>query len=82
MTQLLKVIHARNDTITYTDWGIFFVDISKQHPNQVYISDFHKVIRSFDGGYTYPADSTIDFEFLSVADFDDRVFFGTDNNQL
>ncbi|HCY74724.1 MAG TPA: hypothetical protein DHV28_02295 [Ignavibacteriales bacterium] len=73
---------ARNDTITYTDWGIFFVDISKQHPNQVYISDFHKVIKSFDGGYTYPADSTIDFEFLSVADFDDRVFFGTDNNRL
>jgi hypothetical protein len=73
---------AKNDTITYTDWGIFFVDISKQHPNQVYISDFHKIIRSFDGGYTYPADSTIDFEFLSVADFDDRVFFGTDNNRL
>ena len=73
---------ARNDTITYTDWGIFFVDISKQHPNQVYISDFHKVIRSFDGGYSYPADSTTDFEFLSLADFDDRVFFGTDNNRL
>src|SRR5574338_257909 len=73
---------ARNDTITYTDWGIFFVDISKQHPNQVYISDFYNVIRSFDGGYTYTADSTIEFEFLSVADFDDRVFFGTDNNRL
>ena len=73
---------ARNDTTTYTNWGIFFVDISKQHPNQVYISDFHTVIRSFDGGYTYPADSTIDFEFLSVADFDDKVFFGTDNNRL
>ncbi|HEX9252910.1 MAG TPA: T9SS type A sorting domain-containing protein [Ignavibacteriaceae bacterium] len=73
---------ARNDTITFTDWGIFFVDISKQHPNQVYISDFHKVIRSFDGGYTYAADSTIEFEFLSVADFDDKVFFGTDNNHL
>jgi len=73
---------ARNDTITYTDWGIFFVDISKQRPNQVYVSDFHKVIRSFDGGDTYPADSTIDFEFLSVADFDERVFFGTDNNRL
>lgn len=73
---------ARNDTITFTDWGIFFVDISKQQPNQVYISDFYSVIRSFDGGYTYPADSTIEFEFLSVADFNDRVFFGTDNNRL
>ena len=73
---------ARNDTITYTDWGIFFVDISKQHPNQVYISDFHNVIRSFDSGYTYLPDSTIEFEFLSVADFNDRVFFGTDNNRL
>ena len=73
---------ARNDTTTYTDWGIFFVDISKQHPNQVYISDFHNVIRSFDGGHTYLADSTIEFEFLSVADFDDKVFFGTHDNQL
>jgi len=73
---------ARNDTITFTDWAFFFVDISKQHPHQVYISDFHKIYRSFDGGYTYPADSTIDFEFLSVADFDDRTFFGTDNNRL
>ena len=41
---------ARNDTTTFTDWAFFFVDISKQHPNQVYISDFHKVYRSFDGG--------------------------------
>ena len=73
---------ARNDTITFTDWAFFFVDISKQHSNQVYISDFYKVYRSFDAGYTYPADSTIDFQFLSVADFDDRVFFGTDNNRL
>jgi hypothetical protein len=73
---------ARNDTITFTDWAFFFVDISKQHPQQVFISDFHKIYRSFDGGYTYPADSTIDFEFLSVADFDDKVFFGTDNNHL
>lgn len=73
---------ARNDTITFTDWAFFFVDISKQHPQQVYISDFHKIYRSFDGGNTYPADSTIDFEFLSVADFDDRVFLGIDNNRL
>lgn len=73
---------SRNDTITYTDWAIFFVDISKRHPNQVYISDFHNVIRSFDSGYTYLPDSTIEFEFLSVADFNDRVFFGRDNNRL
>jgi hypothetical protein len=73
---------ARNDTTTFTDWAFFFVDISNQHPNEVYISDFFKVYRSFDAGYTYPVDSTIDFQFLSVADFDDRVFFGTDNNRL
>lgn len=73
---------ARNDTITFTDWAFFIVDISKQHPHQVYISDFYKIYRSFDGGYTYPTDSTIDFEFLSVADFDDKVFIGTDNNRL
>ena len=73
---------ARNDTTTFTQWALFFADISKQHPNQVYVSDFFKIYRSFDGGYTHPEDSVINFPLISVADFDDRVFFGSENNQL
>lgn len=71
---------ARNDTINFTNFLIFQVDISKQRSNQVYLSDFTTVFRSFDSGYTYPQDSTIEFRLLSVAEFDDKTFFGVDDN--
>ncbi len=54
------------------------VDIAKQNPNNVFVTDFSNIYRSFDGGYTYPVDSTIAFQFLSLAAFDDNVLFGTD----
>ena len=69
---------ARNDTINYNQWALFMVDISKQNPNKVFVTDFYNIYRSFDGGYTYPVDSTIAFQFLSLAAFDDNVLFGTD----
>jgi hypothetical protein len=71
---------ARNDTILFTDFFLVTVDISKQNPNNVFISNFNNVYRSFDGGYTYPEDSTIEFRLVSVADYDDNVFFGVDND--
>ena len=70
---------ARNDSILFTDFFLVNVDISKQNPNDIFVSNFTNIYRSFDGGYTYPEDSTIEFGLVSVADYDENVFFGVDN---
>lgn len=70
---------ARNDSILFTDFFLVTVDISKQNPNKVFISNFNNIYRSFNGGYTYPEDSTIEFRLISVADYNDNVFFGVDD---
>ncbi len=64
-----RVMQREMTTITFTDWAFFFVDISKQHPNQVYISDFYKVYRSFDARLYLSSRFTIDFQFLSACRF-------------
>lgn len=75
---------ARNDTAVAWDIGDFHrIDISKQNSLKVFAFSTYTA-RSFDGGYSYPPDSVImnaGFEPLSVADFDDNIFFGTDEEQ-
>ncbi len=73
---------ARNDTIVIGGMSDFnLVDISHQNYNKTYASNLYQTYRSFDGGFTYPLDSLIDFPLLSVADFDDKTFFGLNSEK-
>ena len=55
----------------------FYVDISRQNPLRTYAGD-GMLNRSFDGGLTYPADSVLNFNMISVSDFNDNEIFGID----
>ena len=71
---------ARNDSIIFGGVdGFERVDISKQNPQKVFVSGNGPLVRSFDGGFSFPEDSILipaNFMVFSVADFDDRVWFG------
>ncbi|MBK7630851.1 MAG: hypothetical protein IPJ23_09115 [Ignavibacteriales bacterium] len=59
------------------------IDISKQNPLKVFVFDGGGEIRSWDGGYTFPLDSipaVVNFIPIALADFDDEVMFGFDEN--
>ncbi|HZW38476.1 MAG TPA: T9SS type A sorting domain-containing protein [Ignavibacteriaceae bacterium] len=78
---------SRNDSqVTGTMVAYDKVDISKQNPNKVFVFGPGGHIRSWDGGYTFPLDSIpaiANFIPISLADFDDNVEFGfNENNQL
>lgn len=71
---------ARNDSIVFGNMGeCRQVDISKQNPQKVFVFGNGGLIRSWDGGYTFPIDSipgqTI-FIPIALSDFDDNVMFG------
>jgi hypothetical protein len=74
---------ARNDSIVFGGFGgLTNVDISKQRPAQIYASGDGTITRSFDSGYSFPIDSILiipNFFLVSVADFDDNTWFGTNN---
>lgn len=74
---------ARNDSIGLggmSDYQI--IDISKQNPNKVFVSDYYYTYESSDAGYTYTSfpDSVLQFPLVSVASFDDKIFFGVDED--
>jgi hypothetical protein len=81
MTEVIDILGyaARNDSITFTQSFLATVDISKQNLNLIYLSDFSNIYRSFDGGYSYPVDSTIEFRLVSVSEYNDKTFFGVDD---
>ncbi len=73
---------ARNDTIVFGGMSDFnLVDISHQTHNKTFASNLYQTYRSFDGGFTYPLDSLINFPLVSVADFDDKTFFGLNSEK-
>ena len=55
----------------------YYVDISRQNPLRTYAGD-GMLNRSFDGGLTYPEDSVLNFDMISVSDFNDNEIFGKD----
>ncbi len=58
------------------------VDISQQNPSLTYASD-GSLYRSFDGGLSYPEDSILNFNMISVSDFNDNEMYGIDySNRL
>jgi hypothetical protein len=71
---------AINDSFRFFYFGpIELVEISRQDPQKVFISDLSATFRSFDGGNTFPQDSILlngNFSFLSLCDFDDTNWFG------
>jgi hypothetical protein len=71
---------AINDSFKFFHFGsIEIVEISRQDPQKVFISDLSTTFRSFDGGYTFPEDSNLynaNFTFLSISDFNDNIWFG------
>ncbi|BDQ03247.1 T9SS type A sorting domain-containing protein [Ignavibacterium sp.] len=71
----------RNDTLSFSiPLDIFKVDISKQNYQKVYAGgDYNHLFRSFDGGYTFPIDSVLQFAFLSMSPFNDNIIFGIDS---
>lgn len=72
---------ALNDTVKY--YGVpdfIFTDISKQNPLKTFASD-GTLHRSFDGGNTYPQDSVLNFNMISVSDFNANEIFGIDYQQ-
>ncbi len=71
----------RNDTLSFSiPLDIIKVDISKQNPQKVYAGgDYNHLFRSFDGGYTFSTDSVLQFTFLSMSPFNDKVIFGIDS---
>ena len=75
---------ARNDTIVFGGFnGFTGVDISKQNPLKVFVFGGGGPVRSWDGGYTFPLDSipaVTNFIPIALADFDDEVMFGFDEN--
>ena len=75
---------ARNDTIVFGGIsGFDAVDISKQNSQKVFAFGGGAPVRSWDGGLTFPLDSipaVTNFIPLSLADFDDEVMFGFDEN--
>jgi hypothetical protein len=75
---------ARNDAIVFGYYSPFLkVDISKQNPQKVFVFDGGGPVRSWDGGFTFPEDSipaVTDFIPISLADFDDEVMFGFDED--
>ncbi|MEJ5262698.1 MAG: T9SS type A sorting domain-containing protein [Ignavibacterium sp.] len=70
----------RNYTLTFSaPFDMIKVDISKQNPQKVYVgSDNNHLFRSFDGGYTFLNDSSLQFTFLSMSPFNDNTIFGLD----
>lgn len=75
---------ARNDSLVFGYYSpLYKVDISKQNPLKVFVFDGGGEIRSWDGGYTFPLDSipaVVNFIPIALADFDDEVMFGFDEN--
>ncbi len=75
---------ARNDTIVFGGFDEYIrVDISKQDPQKVFVFSGGGPVRSWDGGYTFPLDSiplVTNFIPIAIADFDDEVMFGFDEN--
>ncbi len=71
---------AINDSFKFFHFGsIELVEISRQDPQKVFISDLYTTFRSFDGGNTFPQDSILvngNFSFLSLSDFNDNIWFG------
>lgn len=71
---------ARNDSIVFGGFSSFErVDISRQNPLKVFVFGSDMLVRSWDGGYTFPADSiqtTNDFIQMWISDFDDQLYFG------
>ncbi len=55
----------------------YYVDISQQNPLRTYAGD-GMLNRSFDGGLSYPEDSVLNFNMISVSDFNDNEIFGLD----
>ena len=56
---------------------------SKQNPQKVFVFGGGGPVRSWDGGYTFPEDSippVTNFIPITLADFDDEVMFGFDEN--
>ena len=76
---------ARNDSSVFGYFSpLYGVDISKQNPLKVFVFGSGGEIRSWDGGYTFPEDSipaVINFIPIALADFDDNVLFGIDEDQ-
>ncbi len=76
---------ARNDTTVLSDFPAERVDISKQDPLKVFVFGGH-LLRSWDGGYTFPIDSippVTNLFPISLAGFDDNVLFEINElNQL
>ncbi|HEY6907407.1 MAG TPA: T9SS type A sorting domain-containing protein, partial [Ignavibacteriaceae bacterium] len=71
---------ALNDSDKYTDFSAFYYsDISKQNSLNTYGGN-GSLVRSFDGGLTYPQDSILNFHMISVSDFNDKMIFGIDDN--
>ncbi len=69
---------AYNDTsVAGFQSPFYYVDISKQDPLRTYACDGF-LNRSFDGGHTYPEDSVLNFNMISVSDFNDNEIFGLD----
>ena len=56
-----------------------YVNISKQDTLKTYAGGDGQLYRSFDGGLTYPQDSTLNFHMISVSDFNDNEMFGIDS---
>ncbi len=73
---------ARNDSIVFGGInGFTSVDISNQDPQKIFVFGNADLMVSTDGGFNFNEDTIItnsDFKLISVADFNDQVFFGTD----
>jgi len=71
---------ARNDSIVYGEIeGFERVDISKQDPQKVFVFGYNYTLRSFDGGFTFPADSVYGpggYSRFWISEFDDEIYFG------
>ena len=72
---------ARNDSGVLGGMSNFeLIDISKQNPNKIFVADYYWTYESTNAGYsyTYFPDSILQFPLISVASFDDKTFFGVD----
>ncbi len=76
---------ARNDMdVVNPPPVVYWVDISKQNPQKVFVFGNGGEVRSWDGGYTFPVDSIpaiTNFIPIALADFDDNILFGINDEQ-
>ncbi len=74
---------ARNDSVIFIDFSLFkIVEISRQNPSKVFVSNLGSTFLSIDSGYTWHDSLKFNYPLVSLSQFNDNVMFGIDNHRL